>query len=91
VSDKVREKFEAFMAEGDRSGYRRESLAWVCWLASRAAALEDAAKVCGVRAVLAYERMAAQHHPEDSDRWEARGDWATECADAIRALAGRGA
>lgn len=78
MSDKVREQFEAFMAEGDRSGYSRESLAWVCWLASRAAALEEAAAVCE-----AEERRLESHGDGSGD--------AEECARLIRALAGRGA
>lgn len=88
---KVREQFEAWcrrdMAaksgcfERNRLGeyvyYKQTGLAWAAWQASRAAALEEAEELC---------RREARDHGSGCDEHRA----CIGCADAIRALAGRG-
>jgi hypothetical protein len=67
-TDKSREAFEAWCETCD------ERSSWHAWQASRAAALEEAAKVCDARA---------------ADNWgmtEAECE-AQECSEAIRAIA----
>jgi hypothetical protein len=67
--DKSREAFEAWCETCD------ERSSWHAWQASRAAALEEAAKVC--------DEHAARKWPTDKHEWAAIGD----CADDIRAIA----
>ena len=88
MSGKVRERFEAHAisrGDGDRLAAERGvyldhgiSLSWHYWQASRAAALEEAARV-------GEGSVSIDENDED---WN---DACDGCADAIRALAGRGA
>ena len=84
-----REEFEAWLANSEWQKAADEDawkdLCFVCWQASRAAALEEAAKECDLMQVM-WERQA--RGGDNTGASDFRADAAEQCAMGIRALKG---
>ena len=95
MSDKTRADFEAWwkkhpLAQANMGGCQiviasMKEVAFHAWIASRRAALEEAAKVADKMAKRDFNWAS-----ESADTYHAQSDWAQVCASAIRNLGSKG-